>query len=79
MRNALERTIKNRTNGRQKSGASCAKARAWYAIGVAPTRATLCFRGAAVRCVISLDRRVYDCTKFVFEGARTTTGRLVEY
>ena len=48
-----------------------AKARAWYSIGVAlpPVTAAVVAEVLPYRCVISLDRRVYDCTKFVFEGS----------
>lgn len=54
-----------------KTGLASAKARAWYAIGVAlpPVTAAVVAEVLPYRCVISLDRRVYDCTKFVFEGA----------
>jgi hypothetical protein len=68
---ALERCEQKARKWAAKSGLASAKARAWYAIGVAlpPVTAAVVAEVLPYRCVISLDRRVYDCTKFVFEGA----------
>ena len=72
VQNALERCqLKARMWAAKNPYLASAKARAWYAIGVAlpPITAAVVAEVLPYRCVISLDRRVYDCTKFVFEGS----------
>ena len=72
VRNALERCDQKSSKWAAKNPAlASAKAKAWYAIGVAlpPITAAVVAEVLPYRCVISLDRRVYDCTKFVFEGS----------
>ena len=72
VQNALERCqLKARVWAAKNPYLASAKARAWYAIGVAlpPVTAAVVAEVLPYRCVISLDRRVYDCTKFVFEGS----------
>ncbi len=72
VRNALERCDQKSNKWAAKNPAlASAKARAWYAIGVClpPITAAVVAEVLPYRCVISLDRRVYDCTKFVFEGS----------
>ena len=72
VRNALERCDQKAHKWAAKNPAlASAKARAWYKIGVAlpPITAAVVAEVLPYRCVISLDRRVYDCTKFVFEGS----------
>ena len=71
VRNALERCDQKSRNWAARNPAlASAKAKAWYSIGVAlpPVTAAVVAEVLPYRCVISLDRRVYDCTKFVFEG-----------
>ena len=72
VRNALELCDQKARKWAAKNPAlASAKARAWYKIGVAlpPVTAAVVAEVLPYRCVISLDRRVYDCTKFVFEGS----------
>ena len=72
VRNALERCDQKSRNWAARNPAlASAKAKAWYSIGVAlpPVTAAVVAEVLPYRCVISLDRRVYDCTKFVFEGS----------
>ena len=72
MRNALERCDQKSNKWAAKNPAlASAKARAWYKIGVAlpPITAAVVAEVLPYRCVISNYRRVYDCTKFVFEGS----------
>ena len=72
VRNALERCDEKSNKWAAKNPAlASAKAKAWYKIGVAlpPVTAAVVAEVLPYRCVISLDRRVYDCTKFVFEGS----------
>ena len=72
VRNALERCDQKARKWAAKNPAlASAKAKAWYKIGVAlpPVTAAVVAEVLPYRCVISLDRRVYDCTKFVFEGS----------
>ena len=72
VRNALERCqLKARIWAAKHPALASAKAKAWYKIGVAlpPVTAAVVAEVLPYRCVISLDRRVYDCTKFVFEGS----------
>ena len=72
VRNALERCDQKSNKWAAKNPAlASAKAKAWYKIGVAlpPVTAAVVAEVLPYRCVISLDRRVYDCTKFVFEGS----------
>ena len=72
VRNALELCDQKARKWAAKNPAlASAKAKAWYKIGVAlpPITAAVVAEVLPYRCVISLDRRVYDCTKFVFEGS----------
>jgi len=46
------------------------KARAWHVLvsSLAPLTAAAVAKRHPARCVVSLDRRVYDCTRFVMDG-----------